>query len=287
MPAGRYKVHPIDGNTFAIEERTRFSQGLCYLLCGAEKALLIDTCFGLKGFDEIVGRLTGLPVTVANTHAHLDHIGGNHFFGEIWQHEADKGIFALHTDPRYTLRMATEGMFGAARILAKLLARDMLNIDPSGTYRYFGDAHVFRLGGRDVEVIPAPGHTPGSVCFLDRRAGMLFSGDSVCEWGVLLHIPGEALPPSVFLDSMLRLKGLWDEFDSVWPGHHGFPVEKDYIDDYLACARQITEGSASYGLTEGRPCARFGRALITVPAVPDGGATSDVPATPDGDAADG
>ncbi|MDR1028234.1 MAG: MBL fold metallo-hydrolase [Clostridiales Family XIII bacterium] len=265
MTFGRYTIHPINENTFAIEEKTRFTQGLCYLLCGEAKALLIDTGFGFKGFDGIVKSLTDLPVTVANTHAHLDHIGGNHFFDEIWYHEADKKIFALHTDPRYTLGVAAEGMSRAAYALMSLFAKDLLNIDTSGNYRHFGDTHVFRLGERDVEVIPTPGHTPGSVCFLDRRAGMLFSGDTVCEWGILLHIAGEACPPAVFLDSMLRLKRLWDAFDSVWPGHHGFPTEKSYIDDYLACAKQITEGSASYGLTKGRPCAEFGRVLITVP----------------------
>ncbi|MDR1293072.1 MAG: MBL fold metallo-hydrolase [Clostridiales Family XIII bacterium] len=263
--ASRYTVHPIDDSTFAIEEKTRFSQGLCYLLCGGERALLIDTCFGLKGFEDTVRGLTALPMTVANTHAHLDHIGGNHFFDEIWQHEADRGIFALHTDPRYTLGIATEGVPRPARALAGLLTKSMLNIDPSGDYRYFEDGYVFHLGGRDVEAVHTPGHTPGSVCFLDRQAGMLFSGDSVCEWGVLLHIPGEACPPPVFLDSMRRLKNLWDAFETVWPGHHGFPVDKSYIDDYLACARQIVEGSASYRLTRGRACAGFGRVLITVP----------------------
>ncbi len=93
MASGRYTVHPIDENTFAIEEKTRLNQGLCYLLCGGEKALLIDTCFGYRGFAETVKSLTGLPVVVANTHAHLDHIGGNHFFDELWYHEADKDIF--------------------------------------------------------------------------------------------------------------------------------------------------------------------------------------------------
>jgi glyoxylase-like metal-dependent hydrolase (beta-lactamase superfamily II) len=265
MASGRYTSRQINENTFAIEERTLFSQGLCYLLCGEERALLIDSCFGLKGFEAAVRRLTGLPVTVANTHAHVDHIGGNHFFDEIWYHEADRGIFALHTDPIYTLRLAAEGIPRPARGLAGLLIGDMLHIDTSGNYRHFEDAHVFHLGKRDIEVIPTPGHTPGSVCFLDREAGMLFSGDTVCEWGVLLHILGEGRPPEVFLDSMRRLKGLWGEFDSVWPGHHGFPVEKGYIDEYLACARQIVEGQASYGITRGRPCAKFGRVLITVP----------------------
>lgn len=265
MAAKRYTVHPIDKNTFAIEEKSPAGQGLCYLLCGTEKALLIDTCLGYAGFAETVKGLTDLPIVVANTHAHLDHIGGNHYFDELWYHEADRNIFALHTDRRYTLGLFTEGMPAPVRALMSLLARGMLTIDPSGHYQYFGDGHIFHLGGRDVEVVPTPGHTPGCVCFLDRENRMLFSGDSVCEWGVLLHFPGEACPPSVYLESMQRLKALEDAYDTIWPGHHGFPVEKSHVDEYLECARQIIGGTAQYSTTKGRRCAQYGRVLVTVP----------------------
>ncbi len=262
---GQYTVHPIDENTFAIEEKSPLNQGLCYLLTGTEKALLIDTGFGYNGLADTVKRLTALPVIVANTHAHVDHIGGNHYFDEIWYHELDKGIFALHTNPAHTFSVAAADMPRFLHPLVKLLTKKMLAIDTSGNYHYFDDTHIFHLGGRDVEVIPTPGHTPGSVCFLDRANRQLFSGDTVCEWGILLHLPGEGEPPAVYLESMERLKDLSDAFDSVWPGHHGFPVDKSYIDDYLTCAQRIVDGTAAYTTTKGRRCAQYGRVLITVP----------------------
>lgn len=265
MPANKYTVHDIGKSTYAIEEKGMGAQVLYYLLVGEERALLIDTGFGLVGLDELVKNLTILPVTVACTHAHADHIGGNHFFEELWFHEADKAVFALHTNPAYTKGLLTEGLPAPLRALMGLAMKKMLDIDASGAYQYFGDNHVFRLGGRDVEVVPTPGHTPGSVCFLDRGSRMLFSGDSVCEWGVLLHFTRESCPPAVFLESMRHLKTLEPAFDTMWPGHHGFPVEKSYIDEYMECARQIVEGGASYGSTKGRRCAKYGRVLITVP----------------------
>ncbi len=260
-----YHVHSLNEDTYLIEEKTLVNQGLCYLLCGKERALLIDTGFGYPGLKETVTGLTKLPVTVANTHAHVDHVGGNHYFEEIWIHEADKPTFALHANPAYTLDILTAGMPGLVRMVLDVLTRKMRRVDTSGNYHYFGDDKVFHLGGRDVEVIPTPGHSPGCVCFLDRKARMLFSGDSVCEWGVLLHFEKESCPPKTYLQSMERLKGLEDAYDTMWPGHHGYPVEKAYVDEYLTCAGQIVDGTAEYGVTQGRRCAKYKRILITVP----------------------
>ncbi|MDL2300938.1 MBL fold metallo-hydrolase [Lachnospiraceae bacterium OttesenSCG-928-D06] len=265
MASKRYTVHPIDQNTFAIEEKTRLSQGLCYLLLGEEKALLIDTGLGYNELADTVKGLTHLPVIVANTHAHLDHIGGNYLFHELWYHEADRPIFALHTNLDYTLRLFTEGMPWLMVGIMKKIAKRMIHIDSSGHYQYFNDHHIFHLGTRDVEVVPTPGHTPGSVCFLDRNSRMLFSGDTLCEWGILLHIPNEGCPPTMFLNSMQRLKSLAECYDTIWPGHHGFPVEKSYIDDYLVCAEQIINKTAHYSITKSRHCAQYGKVLITIP----------------------
>ena len=264
MPVIRYITHMINKTTYAIEEKTPASQGLCYLLLAKDKALMIDTCMGFRELLPVVKGLTDLPVIVANTHAHVDHIGGNHFFNEIWYHQADRKIFALHTDIAYTSKMLNEAAPLPLRILLKGLVKRALTVDTSGDYHYFDDGHIFHLGGRDIEVIPTPGHTPGSVCFLDRKARMLFTGDSVCEWGILLHLQQESCKPEVFLESMKRLKLLENAFDTLWPGHHGFPVDKSYIDDYLACAVKIIDGTAEKIKTKGRLAAKYGRVLITI-----------------------
>lgn len=263
--AKNYTAHPIDPSTYVIEEKTKLNQALCYLICGEEKALLIDTGVGYPDLPETIQALTTLPVEVVNTHGHVDHIGGNHYFSHIWLHEKDRDIFRHHTDSSYTLNLLTEGMPRILKPILKFLMKDILHVDPSGTYHYFDDTTVFHLGNRDIEVIPTPGHTPGSVCLLDRKNKLLFSGDTICEQGILLHFKGEGCPPEVFLSSAERLIGLQDAFDTIWPGHHGYPVDKDYLAEYETCARQICDGTAAYKEVSGRKCACYGRIMISVP----------------------
>jgi Na+/melibiose symporter-like transporter len=45
---------------------------------------------------------------------------------------------------------------------------------------------------------------------------MLFSGDTVCEWGISLHLTGECSMPPEFLASMERLKSIEGSFDAIW-----------------------------------------------------------------------
>ncbi len=60
-----------------------------FLLAGTEKALLIDSGMNLNSAREIASGLTGLPLSLLNTHADRDHIGSNEQFDEIWPSHAD------------------------------------------------------------------------------------------------------------------------------------------------------------------------------------------------------
>jgi len=48
------------------------------------------------------------------------------------------------------------------------------------------DGDIIDLGGRRLEVICTPGHSPGSMCLLDRQNRILFTGD--------LFFPGPLKP---------------------------------------------------------------------------------------------
>lgn len=50
---------------------------LCYLVEGAERALLIDTGFGVGDLKALCERLTDKPLLVVDTHSHGDHVLGN------------------------------------------------------------------------------------------------------------------------------------------------------------------------------------------------------------------
>ena len=86
---GWFTVERIDTQTFAISEYQHYEETHCYLLCGQNKAALIDTGLGVSNIKCVVNHLTTLPVTVFTTHVHWDHIGGHKHFDRIAVHEAE------------------------------------------------------------------------------------------------------------------------------------------------------------------------------------------------------
>ena len=90
MGKNGFTVERIDADTFAISEEKHWEETHCYLLCGRERALLIDTGLGVANIRTVAEGLTFLPITVAATHAHWDHIGGHKYFAEFAVHETEK-----------------------------------------------------------------------------------------------------------------------------------------------------------------------------------------------------
>ena len=78
-----FTVEKIDEDTYVISEYGHWEETHCYLLCGRERALLIDTGLGVANIKKVIDELTTLPILVVATHVHWDHIGGHKFFDSI------------------------------------------------------------------------------------------------------------------------------------------------------------------------------------------------------------
>ena len=55
-----FTVEVIDDNTFAISEYKHWEETHCYLMCGTEKAVLIDTGLGVSNIRSVVDSLATL-----------------------------------------------------------------------------------------------------------------------------------------------------------------------------------------------------------------------------------
>lgn len=84
-----FTVERIDDATFALSEYRHWEETHSYLLLGRERALLLDTGLGVGNLRREVEALTDLPVSVALTHVHWDHIGGCAQFAAPAVHEAE------------------------------------------------------------------------------------------------------------------------------------------------------------------------------------------------------
>ena len=85
-----FTVENITDDTFAISEYGHWEETHCYLLCGSQRAVLIDTGLGIANIRKVVDKLTNLPVTAVSTHVHWDHIGGHRYFQHIAVHKEER-----------------------------------------------------------------------------------------------------------------------------------------------------------------------------------------------------
>lgn len=220
-----------------------------YLLEGDEKALLIDTGSGLGPLEDEVRALTGKPLIVALTHGHGDHTGGCHLFeGPSLMHPAD---IELLEQMEKLIGSGDEFRINYVKTRGKvrnpeadeqeLLA--LIREDGKAAYEPLADRERIELGGRTVEVIHTPGHSLGSVCFLDSKERLLFTGDTTNDC-LLLNMPPYTTTVKGYYDSVKRL---WDreaEFDHICLGHDAFDKEdKTYIKDYLEVTQMLLDGS--------------------------------------------
>jgi len=215
---------------------------LMYLVTGTRRAMLVDTGMGLGNLAAVVHSLTGLPLTVVNTHGHPDHAGGNGGFEEVWLDPQDEALMRTMTADRFRLddlKRAHSGDGAEYRRLAKSLV-------PVRPYRLraLRPGQVFDLGGRRFEVLPLPGHTPGSVCLLDPDEKILFTGDSIVATPVWMYLQ-HSTSLGTYLASLKKVRQRQAGFETLLPGHQPTPLGKDQLENLIACAEEILDGSGT------------------------------------------
>ena len=204
----------------------------CYLIEGKDRALLIDGLTGVGSLMAFVRELTDLPVIMAVTHGHIDHIGAAWEYKEVFIHPDD--IALMYTDHH----SAPESRFNFISLRGEKLPATIEDVVPPcnvKTYPIY-DGDIFDLGGVELEVIAVPGHTYGTVVFLDRKARVIYSGDA-CNPNTLLCLPGSTSIEE-YRTSLDHLKEFQQYADSFCGGH-GEPVPATIVDDAIAMADRI------------------------------------------------
>ena len=102
------------------------------------------------------------PVMLLNTHCHLDHVFGNKFVAEEY-----KLTLHLHKEEEQMLQMAP----------ASGLMFNLPFDNYTGKFIYLHEGDIITLGTDKLEVIHAPGHSPGSVCFYCKEQKFVIGGD--------------------------------------------------------------------------------------------------------------
>lgn len=238
-----FEVKEMAEGVFAIGEPLHPEHVRSYLISGHDRAVLIDTGTGIGDIRSVVERLTALPVSVVNSHAHWDHIGGNWRFGQIAIHPEEARWLR---DPSNTIALQTSSTAELLRgPLPPGLAWEDLNIPPSVASDFLHGGEVIDLGGVCLEVLHLPGHSPGLLALLDRPRGLLLSTDVVYPGP--LYAYGEDTNLDDYFATLTTLADLAPSLRLILPCHSG-----DTLSPSLIPAMRDAMGSVMHGRTPER-----------------------------------
>ena len=156
----QFQVHEYNQDFYILRESgcSNYEKPFLFLLFGKDKAFLLDTGAGKTDVAQVVKRQIdhwllqnsreNIPLIVAHTHAHRDHISG----------DADLKALPQTTVVEPNLA-AVQAFFGFRNWPTEVVTYD--------------------LGGRVLDIIPIPGHEASSIAVYDRQTGILFTGDSL------------------------------------------------------------------------------------------------------------
>lgn len=176
-------IHSFSFNAF--EER-------CHLICDASgKAAIVDPGFITnEEKQELYGYISsnGLsPVCVLLTHAHFDHIYG---LGQLTE-DFDIPVYMDGKDREMFVNNEKICPLFGMPVPAPVCAKHVVSVS---------EGDKINVGSLVFEVLSTPGHTPGGVCFLERKEKVLFSGDTL------------------FAGSIGRTDSPWGDYDALMKG---------------------------------------------------------------------
>jgi glyoxylase-like metal-dependent hydrolase (beta-lactamase superfamily II) len=219
-----FEIYRVAPGVFAIYEPHQAEETISYLIVGHKQAVLFDTGMGISNIRNVVSRLTSRPVVILNSHTHDDHVGGN------WQF-----TFVYGMDTEFTRKNAKGSREDAqAEITPDQLCGDLPKGFNSKTYatkpwkisHAIHDGFKVNLGGRTLEVLSTPGHTPDAISLLDRENGLLFTGDTYYPAPIWLFRPETDF--DAYDASVKRLAALAPEVKLVL-GAHNIPVAEPSV----------------------------------------------------------
>ena len=237
-----FEIEKIDCDTYAISEYKHWEETHCYLLCGTNRAVLIDTGLGVANIKKVIDTLTTLPVMVITTHVHWDHIGGHQYFDNIAVHEAEKDWLSIKFP--IPLQIVKNNL-----VCKPCNFPADFNIDSYQIYRgepqsIFKDGDCLDLGNRTLTVIHTPGHSPGHCCFFEPEREYLYSGDLIYRGCLDAFYP--TTDPKLFRQSVRKVQQL--EINRILPAHHQLTIPVDIVNrivkafDSLEDSKQLKQG---------------------------------------------
>jgi hydroxyacylglutathione hydrolase len=140
---------------------------------------------------------------ILNTHGHIDHIIGND-----WAKKEFNVPLYMHKDDMTFIKNAMKQaeMFGVSFP------------QPPDPDKFIDESDEIKFASTVFKILHTPGHSPGSVCFIDESEKIIFGGDTVFL-GSIGRTDLWMGDMNVLLDSIRNKIFKYDDDFVIYPGH--------------------------------------------------------------------
>jgi len=238
-PDAWFEVYRVAPGVFAIYEPQQFEEAISFLILGSDRALLFDTGLGIGDIKRVATSLTPLPISVLNSHTHNDHVGDNWEFHDIYGMDTDfTRLNAKGSRADAQAELEPDALCGP---LPAGFDAKSYSTRPFHITRWIHDGATIDLGGRTLEVLSTPGHTPDAICLLDRKNGLLWTGDTYYDAPIWLYRPETDL--DAYVHSVERIAALAPQLHLLLPSHN-IPVgDPAKLPKLVAAIKKVRAGN--------------------------------------------
>lgn len=149
-----FTFNPFSENTYLIYDRE-----------GGTGVILDPGCMDRHEYEEIESAVSARNIRIQGiilTHAHIDHIFGCARLCQVYE----TGL-AMHPDDTF--------LFARAEEMSRMFGLPL--VPPPTPTHYFAHGDTYTIGGISLYIRHTPGHSPGSISFINEEAGIIISGD--------------------------------------------------------------------------------------------------------------
>ena len=172
-----FKTFQINDHIYQIKDGMGV---LTTLVIGKNKALLIDTGYGLFNLKKYIYTITQLPLIVVASHGHMDHTGGNYLFDQVYIDEKDIALCKIHNSLLWRKREITNAI--NLHLIDSTFDKDTFLKQREGNLISLKPNQTFDLGNITAHIIPMEGHTLGSVGIYLKEDKILVVTDATCPF---------------------------------------------------------------------------------------------------------
>jgi len=239
----KYTISELYKDTYIIADGG-LGQGsvYMYLLVGSEKALLIDSGYGLLDLKSVIRTVTDKPVICVCTHGHVDHALGACQFEDAYLHSKDSHVYAKHTNSTFISDMGLKGLMMRPPRFMRNNPSYLALVEQMAEKQYtplqkLDSIDSFDLGGRIVSWRHVPGHTQGSVAIIDEANKVAFDADA-CAPGAWLFLE-ESSPLPDYLKELESYRAFLDEhrIKHRYVGHAKKALSEKYLKQLIKCTQ--------------------------------------------------